>query len=274
MPSGVQKTPLLVYLKRAYPLCPTSALKEAVKKRDCRVNGEKAGADASVAGGDQVRLYLPDHFLTGPLPILLDEGGLIACDKPAGLPVDRDEWGVGEDTAISRLTALFPGCRLCHRLDAGTSGVLLAARDQDTLEKVIDIFLARQVEKRYVCRVLGAPRPQRGDMEDHLIRQSGRTICDPRGQYASLSYALRWTEDGESVVDVALHTGRTHQIRVQFARRGWPLKGDDLYGDREKNRAARARGICLHCAQMALMGKRILSPEPDWARKSEKGADQ
>ena len=78
-------------------------------------------------------------------------------------------------------------------------------------------------------------------------------------------------EGGESVMDVDLHTGRTHQIRVQFARRGWPLLGDDLYGDRMENRARKARTICLHCARMALLGREITSPEPHWARPAEAG---
>ena len=271
VPGGVEETPLLVYLRRAYPLCPPSALKEALKGRDCRVNGQRCGQDARVRGGDHVRLYLPDGFLTGPLPILLDEGGFVACDKPPGLPVDRDEWGVGEDTALARLREMYPGCLLCHRLDAGTGGVLLAARDEKALEEAVAAFRTRQVEKRYVCRVIGTPDPPRGDMEDRLLRKNGRTVCDPRGQYASLSYALRFREGGGSVMDVDLHTGRTHQIRVQFARRGWPLLGDDLYGDRMENRARKARAICLHCARMALLGREITSPEPHWARPAEAG---
>lgn len=267
IPGGVDETPLSVYLRRAYPMCPAGVLKDALKKKDCRVNGVRCGADAIVTGGDEIRLYVQDEYLTGPLEMIHDDGPLLACHKPAGLPVDRDESGVGEDTVLSRLQAMYPGCMLCHRLDAGTSGVLLATRDEETRQQVIAVFRERQVEKRYVCRVLGRPRPEKGDMEDMLLRKGGRTIVDRRGQYASLSYATRFFEDGESVVDVDLHTGRTHQIRVQFARRGYPLMGDDLYGDRMANRDRKCKGIRLHCARMALMGHVFKAPEPDWARK-------
>ena len=127
VPKGVREMPIRAYLARAYPMLAGWALRDALKKRDVRVNGRK---DAQcVRGGDVVRVYLPEESLFAqPLSILYEDGDILALEKPSGLPVDVDADGVGEDTVARRLERLRPGAHIAHRLDAGTGGVLLAGK--------------------------------------------------------------------------------------------------------------------------------------------------
>ena len=139
VPKGVREMPIRAYLARAYPMLAGWALRDALKKRDVRVNGRK---DAQcVRGGDVVRVYLPEESLFAqPLSILYEDGDILALEKPSGLPVDVDADGVGEDTVARRLERLRPGARIAHRLDAGTGGVLLAGKTPTGLNALLEAF--------------------------------------------------------------------------------------------------------------------------------------
>lgn len=136
VPKGVREMPIRAYLARAYPMLAGWALRDALKKRDVRVNGRK---DAQcVRGGDVVRVYLPEESLFAqPLSILYEDGDILALEKPSGLPVDVDADGVGEDTVARRLERLRPGAHIAHRLDAGTGGVLLAGKTPTGLNALL-----------------------------------------------------------------------------------------------------------------------------------------
>ena len=99
VPEHVPAMPLSAYLRRAFPRIPASLLKETLKKRDVRVNGVKSDGQATVRGGDEVTLYMPDKYLTAPLRILYEDEHMLAVEKPAGVPVDGDADSIGADTA-------------------------------------------------------------------------------------------------------------------------------------------------------------------------------
>lgn len=154
VPEGVREMPLRAYLARAYPMAPGWALRDAWKRRDVRVNGDK-GAQA-VRGGDVVRVYLPEDLLFAqPLSILYEDGEILALEKPSGLPVDVDADGIGEDTVARRLERLRPGARIAHRLDAGTGGALLAGKTPQALERLVQAFASGGVRKEYRAVAVG-----------------------------------------------------------------------------------------------------------------------
>lgn len=262
------ETGLSAYLKRAYPALPGWALRTALQNRDVRVNGERVGAEAAVRGGDEIALYLPDKFASGALRVLLDEGGLIAVEKPAGLPVDRDEQGVGEDTALKRLQAIRPGARLIHRLDAGTGGVLLAAATDEAYGRATDAFRERRVTKLYRCVAAGTPAPPEGRLTAYLEKRAAQSkvfVHDaprPGALPIETGYRLLRAARGLSYLEIALFTGRTHQIRAHLAHAGHPLVGDDKYGDRDLNRALGVREPMLWCWRMELFGLAAQSEPP------------
>ncbi len=255
------------YLSRAFPMCPGHILRNALKARDVRIGGVRAGADAVVSEGDALQVYIDERFLTAPATVLHDDGSVLALDKPQNLPVDVDADGIGEDTLLLRARALHPEARLCHRLDAGTGGVTLFALTDDAYQSLTDAFKKHRIEKTYRCLVVGRPEKPEGTLVHSLVKDAAtarvRTARanQPGAVRATLSY--RVVEDlGEtSLVEIDLGTGRTHQIRVQMAAIGCPVVGDDKYGDRSANKRLQAAHPALWCVRLRLSDGRTFTSQ-------------
>ena len=167
------------------------------------------------------------------MEILYQDNRIVVAVKPAGI-LSTDEPG-GMPSLLRQ--ALNTDCiRTVHRLDAQTGGVMVFARSRMAASLLSQQVRERQFSKCYLAAVHGTPQPQRGEMRDLLGRDSVRRVtyvadtpsADTRE--ALLTYETLDTADGLSLVRVQLHTGRTHQIRVQFTSRGLPLAGDRKYG--------------------------------------------
>lgn len=268
VPEHVPAMPLSTYLRRAFPRIPASLLKETLKKRDVRVNGVKSDGQTSVRGGDELTLYLPDKYLTAPLRILYEDARMLAVEKPAGVPVDGDTDSVGADTMLTRLHAYCPTASLAHRLDTGTGGVLLAGKSGEGFSYLLDAFKSHRIEKTYLCLVRGTPEPPQADRKAFLLKDAAsarvRILSLPAPGALSIKtcYRLLEVRGDMSLVEVTLITGRTHQIRAHMSALGYPLLGDDKYGDRAFNRAHHAAQIALWCARLSLDGLTFESRPP------------
>ncbi|HVN31121.1 MAG TPA: RluA family pseudouridine synthase [Thermoanaerobaculaceae bacterium] len=174
--------------------------------------------------------------------VYIDEH-LVAINKPAGvsLATRRSE----PHAAVARLLAALPDdtCRdygltadalwLVHRLDVGTSGLVVLARDADIHRALVSAFAQRRVAKLYLALVWGCPRPNQGAWEwplgpDRSDRR--RMRVEPSGRRAVTEYSLLARGPHASLLRLAPATGRTHQLRVHLAHAGHPIVGDDLYG--------------------------------------------
>ena len=174
VPDGLPPMQLEKYLRRAWPLLPGRILREALKQRDVRVNGARGGADATVRGGDALTLYI-DGALLSPMPdILWTDERLIVAVKPQGLPVDVDRDGVGADTLLARLRSRWPNARLCHRLDAQTGGIVLAAADDAVWHQAFEAFKGHGVQKRYHALALGRFERDGGTLNAWLVKDARR----------------------------------------------------------------------------------------------------
>jgi RluA family pseudouridine synthase len=217
---------------------------------------------------------LPAAALPPPLPLLFEDGWLVAIDKPAGITTQparsRRE---GELTAQERVAlqlAARDGQRsdvlLFHRLDRITSGVLLFARQHDAARALAAAWAGGRARKRYLAVVLGDPGPGSRVVDgpvapDPLAR--GRFCVDRRGKPAATEVRRLATAGGISLVEALPRTGRTHQVRVHLAAAGIPVAGDSLYGGGSGHRPF------LHAWRLALphpRDARVLSleaPLPD-----------
>ena len=183
--------------------------------------------------------------------ILYEDDALVVCVKPVGVLSQPDVSGEGEDM-LSLLAAYLgeksgkkePYVGLVHRLDRGVGGVMVFAKRQDVAARLSVAVAERRVTKQYLAVVHGRPAENEGIFQDFLYKDStkGKSFVvssERRGvKKASLAYrvleTVTDTAQGErSLVQIRLHTGRTHQIRVQFSSRGMPLVGDGKYGARD-----------------------------------------
>ena len=282
VPQGVAATPLEKYLRRAWPLLPGRVLREALKKRDVRVNGVRSGGDAPVRGGDELAIYLPDAWLSPEPEILWTDERLIVAVKPQGLPVDVDQDGVGADTLLSRLNARWPEARLCHRLDAATGGIVLAAADEAVWRQAFEAFRSHGVRKQYHALALGRFECDSGTLNAFLLKDAGRATVrvlhrDAPGAKPITTRYRVGEEAAPGLWRVALEpvTGRTHQLRAHMADFGHPLLGDDRYGDRAANRRYTVSKLCLWHEKLSIpsdspltdyCGRVFESKPPEWIK--------
>jgi 23S rRNA pseudouridine955/2504/2580 synthase len=193
--------------------------------------------------------------------IVHEDDGLLVVDKPAGMAVHGGSgvsFGVIEQLRRQRPQARF--LELAHRLDRETSGLLLIAKKRSALTALHDLFREGRIEKRYLALVKGRWRePLRHvklALHKYLTEEGERRVSvSPEGKAAHSIVRLvaRW--ENFSLVEVELKTGRTHQIRVHLAHLGFPLCGDDKYGDFALNKTLQKQGLgrmFLHAAKLAL----------------------
>lgn len=209
------------------------------------------------------------------LRVLHEDDALIAVDKPAGVlshpnpgrSNERCSFSGGYDRDERRFEHQGQSIWLIHRLDRDSSGVLLAAKRQETAARLRDLFEAHEIEKTYLALVLGLPRQQLATWKDHLEthKKGGqvRSRVRPGGApNAELTYRVseRFEDLGIALLEIDLKTGRTHQIRVQCARRRHPVLGDRIYGNFETNKRFRRS---LGLSRLFLHASALEFPHPD-----------
>lgn len=198
------------------------------------------------------------------LDVLFEDNHLLVIDKPAGL---ASQGGSEEDHLVARVGAYLkahhgkPGnvyVGLVHRLDRGTSGVIVVARTSKAASRLASAFRERGPDKTYLALVVaGGSRalPDRGRLEHHVLaaEDQGTRVVPPAtvgAKHAALTFEVLSRSPSACLVEVHLETGRKHQIRAQFAAAGWPLLGDRRYAPPEV--AARFHRPALHAWRIAL----------------------
>ncbi len=188
--------------------------------------------------------------------IIYEDRDLIVCKKPAGVPSQPDLTGQG--SVLTALAEKYKNVSLVHRLDTPTGGVMVFALNGKAAAALSALVQDHaRFKKEYLAVVAGAPTEAEGEMRDYLFHDKRANKSFPvdgarkGSKEAVLDYrTLATLENGYTLVLVRLHTGRTHQIRVQFASRGMPLVGDGKYGSREK------------CPYIGLWAYRLEFPHP------------
>lgn len=167
--------------------------------------------------------------------VLFSDRDIIVCIKPYGV---LSQLSSDKNNMVDILCKEFGEVYPVHRLDRTTGGVMVYARNSKAAAELSKQINDNTFQKNYIARVEGIISPENGDMEDLLYfdRKANKSFVVKKERNgvkkAKLSYETIETCDGLSTVKIKLHTGRTHQIRVQFASRGYPLLGDRRYGSK------------------------------------------
>lgn len=186
--------------------------------------------------------------MTAPIrePVILcEDKHLLLVSKPQGMPAQPDP--SGQTSLLTYLAERYPNVGIVHRLDTPTGGVMVFAKTQAMTGKLAALFGDHErYEKIYLAVLSAPPAEAHGGLEDYLYhdkRQNKAFVVTPAAdgalrkgaKAAKLTYeVLETLPDGLTLVRIKLHTGRTHQIRIQFASRGCPVAGDGKYGSRVK----------------------------------------
>jgi len=265
------------YLARRLSDVPRTRIFRIIRRGEVRVNGRRAGPDARLSSNDRVRVPPiweqaedgPARVRRGPPPAMVEAVGraiiqetdrLLVLDKPAGIAVHG---GSGISFGIiEALRALKPGepLELAHRLDRDTSGCLLVARDAPTLRTLHELLREGQCDKRYLVVVkgkweLGQKRIDVPLRTDTRVGGERMVRADASGKPSVSDFRpVQFFGKLATLMEVGLHTGRTHQIRVHASYAGYPVAGDEKYGDADFNARVRELGLArmfLHAHSMS-----------------------
>jgi 23S rRNA pseudouridine1911/1915/1917 synthase len=236
------------WLARQLPALSRSRLRSLIDDGHVLLDGAPPRPSARLRPGQSVRVDVPAPVAAEPEPedipitAVYEDAHLVVVNKPAGLVVHPGA-GNARGTLVNALLrhvkdlsgvggVLRPG--IVHRLDRGTSGLLVVAKDDETHRSLVRQFAGRTVEKEYLALVLGSPARDSGEVDSPIgrdpVHRQKMSVRAPRGREARTSWRVLERFDGAALLRVRIHTGRTHQIRVHLASIGHPVAGDPVYG--------------------------------------------
>lgn len=249
------------WLSKSLPLLPNPLAQKYIRLKRIKVNGKRTRQNLRLELGDVIQLYINDEFFDTPTPenaflsifkprldILYEDENLILVNKRPGIVVHPDETEQ-TNTLITHIQAYLYQKKewspyweqsfapaLCNRIDRNTGGIVIAAKNAETLRILNQKIKDREISKYYVAIIHGCMVPPEGKLESFLLKDETKKQVSvyrkpvPGGKTAVTFYRTLSVRNGLSLVECELFTGRTHQIRAQFSAAGHPLLGDGKYG--------------------------------------------
>jgi len=254
------------FLAKAVPLLPASLAQKYIRIKRIKLNNARAERDTRLKEGDVLQLYINDEFFDKPrednayltvaapkLSIVYEDEHILLVDKRPGLAVHPHDGAEYGRTLIDHIQAYLYQKRewsprgensftpaLCNRIDRNTGGIVIAAKTAEALRVMNQKIKDRELDKRYLAIVEGVPKRKEGSLKGYIFKDAKKNrvfVSDspkPGAKTAQTNYRVLDSRNGLSLVECELITGRTHQIRAQFAHAGHPLLGDGKYGKLDK----------------------------------------
>ncbi len=248
---------------------------KAIRNKRIKLNGRRAEISSRLCEGDTVQMYLNDEFfdsvpetefmsVSSALNIIYEDDNIMLLDKKNGMVVHEDDDNTA-DTLINRVKRYLyekgeydPGAEnsfapaLCNRLDRNTGGIVIAAKNAESLRILNQKIRDREIEKYYLCVTVGVPPKKADTVTAYLEKDSASNtvkVTDRKsGTNKTIVTSYRIIRDNGSLalVEIKLGTGRTHQIRAHMAHIGCPLLGDGKYGINRINREYKVKTQALY----------------------------
>lgn len=221
---------------------------KALRKKDIRINNIRTNKNDIVHLGDEIQIFVIDEFLykTFTPEIVYEDDNILVVNKPSEMEV------VGDQSLTNYLKDFFKSktsennifIEPCHRLDRNTTGLVLFAKNETAVSILLKKFKDHEIEKHYLATVYGIPKLEHQTLTAYLFKDNKKSLVyisdEPKKGYVKIvtSYSVieKHLKENYSVLDVTLHTGKTHQIRAHLAHIGYPIIGDGKYGNNQINK--------------------------------------
>lgn len=240
---------LTTFISSLFPTLNLNNIYKSLRKKDIKLNGKRINSNVILHTNDILNIYISDDILysVANIPIIYEDNNIVIFNKPSNLEV------TGNNSLEFIMKNKYNFLKPCHRIDRNTVGLVLFAKNAECLNILLNKFKTSQIEKHYIACVYGNPTKKSDFISNFLFKDRKKSIVyisdKPKKGYSPIqtSYSVIKENNKICLLDVTLHTGKTHQIRATLAHIGLPIIGDGKYGSYEINKKFKSN-IQLLCS--------------------------
>ena len=238
-------------LLKEFPYLSVNSIYKALRKKDIKLNGNRIKDNIILHSGDELNIYIPDSDFnsnknTQNLNIekIYEDDNILIVNKPVSIEV------TGDNSLTSILSNIYnKDIYPCHRLDRNTTGLVIFAKNIDSQNILFNKFKTHEIEKKYLARVYGIPKEKHKILNSFLFKDTKKSLVyindSMKKGYQKIitEYKILSSDktSNTSILEITLHTGKTHQIRAHLSHIGFPIIGDGKYGINDINKQFKAK---------------------------------